>query len=213
MEPVDVLRPLALGQVPLGPREVEVDVGVERVLGRGHPRQFDAEVRKPRPPAPAGRSERPITSKETSSPADLRMPASQASAAHRSRRCFSSSTISSGSPKRAPELLLHLAEDQPPAAPDDDVELVTGHPDVLRQDAVAAQAVPPDRAPLGALASTPVHAATLRGLPRMAVTNRRAEVRRTAPPAPPRSGSRAPGRNGGGCATGRARARSSSDRA
>ena len=43
MEPVDVLRPLALRQVALGPRELEVDVGVEGVLRRGHgPNRFDA---------------------------------------------------------------------------------------------------------------------------------------------------------------------------
>ena len=36
VEPVDVLRPLALGQLALRPRELEVDVAVERFLGRGH---------------------------------------------------------------------------------------------------------------------------------------------------------------------------------
>jgi hypothetical protein len=36
MQAVDVLRPLPLGEVGLGPREVEVDAPVERVLGRGH---------------------------------------------------------------------------------------------------------------------------------------------------------------------------------
>ena len=36
MQPVDVLRPLALGQLALGPRQVEVDLGVERVLRRRH---------------------------------------------------------------------------------------------------------------------------------------------------------------------------------
>ena len=40
MEPVDVLRPLALGQVPLRPGELEVDVRVERILGAGHPAEF-----------------------------------------------------------------------------------------------------------------------------------------------------------------------------
>ena len=36
MQPVDVLRPLALGQIALGPRELEVDVGVEGVLRPRH---------------------------------------------------------------------------------------------------------------------------------------------------------------------------------
>ena len=38
MEPVDVLRPLALGELPLRPRELDVELGVERVLGRRHVR-------------------------------------------------------------------------------------------------------------------------------------------------------------------------------
>jgi hypothetical protein len=36
MEPVDVLRSLPLGELPLRPRKVEVDAPVERVLRRGH---------------------------------------------------------------------------------------------------------------------------------------------------------------------------------
>jgi hypothetical protein len=36
MEPVDVLRPLALREVALRPRELEVDVAVERFLRRSH---------------------------------------------------------------------------------------------------------------------------------------------------------------------------------
>ena len=36
VEPVDVLRPLALGKLTLRPGELEVDLGVERVLRRGH---------------------------------------------------------------------------------------------------------------------------------------------------------------------------------
>ena len=36
VEPVDVLRPLALGKLALRPGELEVDLGVERVLRRGH---------------------------------------------------------------------------------------------------------------------------------------------------------------------------------
>src|SRR5439155_13234660 len=47
-------------------------------------------------------------------------------------------------------LLLHLAEDQPPAPANDDVELVAGGPGVRRQDSVPAQAVPPYGALLGA---------------------------------------------------------------
>ena len=48
MEPVDVLRPLALGQLALRPRELEVDAAVERVLSRGHsPARFDDASRTP----------------------------------------------------------------------------------------------------------------------------------------------------------------------
>ena len=36
MQPVDVLRPLALGEVALRPGEVEIDVAVERFLRRSH---------------------------------------------------------------------------------------------------------------------------------------------------------------------------------
>src|SRR5580765_315419 len=53
MEPVDVLRALALGQVALGPRKLEVDLGIEGVLCRGHgPTRFDAAPRTPAPVAP-----------------------------------------------------------------------------------------------------------------------------------------------------------------
>ena len=37
MQPVDVLRPLALGQLPLRPREREVELAVERLLRRAPP--------------------------------------------------------------------------------------------------------------------------------------------------------------------------------
>src|SRR5207237_6468466 len=43
------------------------------------------------------------------------------------------------------ELLLHLDEGEPAAAADDEVELVAGDPDVLAEDAVAAQPVPAAR--------------------------------------------------------------------
>ena len=36
METVDVLRPLALGQLLLGPREIEVQAGVQSLLRRRH---------------------------------------------------------------------------------------------------------------------------------------------------------------------------------
>ena len=36
VEPMDVLRPLALGEVTLGPGEVQVQLAVERVLCRRH---------------------------------------------------------------------------------------------------------------------------------------------------------------------------------
>src|SRR5579884_25004 len=49
-------------------------------------------------------------------------------------------------------LLLHLDEAQRTAAPDDQVELVAAHPDVLAEDLPAAQPVPPHRTPLGGAA-------------------------------------------------------------
>ena len=48
-----------------------------------------------------------------------------------------------------PALLLDLAKDQATPAPHDDVELVAAGPGIPLQDAVAAQPVPPDGAPLG----------------------------------------------------------------
>ena len=57
MQPMHMPRALTLGEIPLRPGEGKVDVGVEGVLSRGHPRQFDVELRKPRPGAPACRSE------------------------------------------------------------------------------------------------------------------------------------------------------------
>jgi hypothetical protein len=36
VEPVDVLRPLPLRELPLRPREIEIDAAVESVLRRGH---------------------------------------------------------------------------------------------------------------------------------------------------------------------------------
>ena len=45
-------------------------------------------------------------------------------------------------------LRLHLAEDELPPAAKDQVELVASDPDVRAQDAVAAQAVVPQRPPL-----------------------------------------------------------------
>src|SRR5437867_11652113 len=60
------------------------------------------------------------------------------------------------------QLLLHLAEDQPPAPANDDVELVAGGPGVRRQDSVPAQAVPPYGALLGAPAWAHRHNGRLR---------------------------------------------------
>src|SRR5207247_1452726 len=54
---------------------------------------------------------------------------------------------------RVPEpraaLRLHLAEDEPAAAAQDEVELVAGRPCVLGEDLVAAEPVVPTGAPLG----------------------------------------------------------------
>jgi hypothetical protein len=48
-----------------------------------------------------------------------------------------------------PALRLHLAEDDRPAAADDEVELVASRPGVGRQNPVPAQPVVPERTPLG----------------------------------------------------------------
>ena len=44
MEPVDVLRPLALGQLPLRPGEREVELAVEGLLRRRHGDDFHARA-------------------------------------------------------------------------------------------------------------------------------------------------------------------------
>ena len=151
MEPVDVLRPLPLRQVALGPREREVDVRVESVLGRGHGRPlFDAAAQK----AWATRSSRPprtaTTSKEMLRPCGLGMAreprlrrSTQASLLLRVHHLERVSEL-------VAELLLHLAEHEPSAASDDDVELMPAGPRVGREDPVPAQAVPPDGATFGA---------------------------------------------------------------
>ena len=218
MEPVDVLRPLALGQVALGPGEREIDVGVEGVLCRGHPRQFDAEVRKPRPAAPAGRSGRRSRRRRpepTLAPDGGRARPPRPS---RSRRCFSSSTISSGSPKRSPSFSL---TSQKISRRPRRTMMSSSYPATqafVAEDAVAAQPVPPDRTrsarrpgrQLACAQATRAVAPVCHG----SRTELRMPVRRrTEPPAPLPSDNRAPERNGGGCAKARARARSSSGRA
>src|SRR5439155_846925 len=52
------------------------------------------------------------------------------------------------------DLLLHFAENEPPAASHDDVELVPGHPGVSGEDAITTQAVPEHRPPLRSDSST-----------------------------------------------------------
>ena len=49
MQPVDVLRPLPLGQVTLRPGEVELEVSVESILRRSHgPAVFGGKAASPR---------------------------------------------------------------------------------------------------------------------------------------------------------------------
>ena len=93
------------GSSPLRPGEIGVEPLVDLLLRDRHARFFDAGA------APASEGvrhvlERParsaIRSKRTSSPRELRMAASQASATRCSRRTLTSSTISSGSPKPSP---------------------------------------------------------------------------------------------------------------
>ena len=50
MQAVDVFGALALRQVALGPRELEVDLRVELILRRGHAPGFGARVLSPGPP-------------------------------------------------------------------------------------------------------------------------------------------------------------------
>ena len=65
-------------------------------------------------------------------------------------------------------LSLHLAEDNPPAAADDQIELVASGPDVRSQDAIATQAVVESGAALVTVADAPCiqAAATGSGSPR-----------------------------------------------
>ena len=54
MQPVDVLRPLALGQLPLRPGEREVELAVEGLLRRRHGDDFHASLELLGRLAPAG---------------------------------------------------------------------------------------------------------------------------------------------------------------
>src|SRR5690349_20673284 len=65
-----------------------------------------------------------------------------------------------GLSERTTALGLHLAEDEPPPAPHDKVELVPTRPRVRVQDAIATQPVPPRGAALGGPAGR-IHANTL----------------------------------------------------
>ena len=47
MEAMDVLRTLALRQIPLRPGELEVDLAVERLLRHGHADRFDEPPSSP----------------------------------------------------------------------------------------------------------------------------------------------------------------------
>src|SRR5262249_55323147 len=64
--------------------------------------------------------------------------------------------------EQRPCFLLHLAEDEPPAAPHDQIELVPARPRVRLENAIPAQAVPPARATFGSTAGKLGHAATVR---------------------------------------------------
>ena len=193
---MDVLRPLALGQLLLGPGEVEVDVRVEGFLRRRHARQFDGgELQKASRHALDARRGTATTSKRTSSPSASGCAASQASAARRRRRCFSASTISSGSPKPSPRFSFTSQK-------------TSRRP---RRTTTSSSLPPPRRSWPGcgsraggtttararrAPAAETCREAMLR--PRVHDRDRLTSDRRPAAPAPPRSSNRAPGTNGGG---------------
>ena len=135
MEPVDVLRPLALGQLGLRPGEVEVEVAVEGVLCRGHgSAEFGAaegvlvqDAFGDPLDAPSARTASELERQPRGR--ELGSEASHASIPRRRRRCFRRRPPRSG--RRTPALLqLDLAEDQAPAPAHDEVELDAAGADV-----------------------------------------------------------------------------------
>src|SRR5579862_6925942 len=186
MEAMDVLRPLALGQLALRPGEVEVDLGVEHVLRDRHRASFGSGRRFPGPGV--GLEGAPVAA-ETAFALDDDVESDGERVELGSRR-----EPRLGSAPDAANLLVahhlewitesraalrfHLAEDEHVPAPRDDVELVAGDPRLRVEDLIAANAIPTRSAALGVVPR-------LRSLP----------------------DSRAPGRSDGGSQMGRRAAR------
>src|SRR5439155_3314451 len=180
MKRMDVLRPLNLRQRIFRPREVKCDLRVQRLLSPpGHAREsmkrlgWLTAADEGRGLATSAASEslgHPLQSTGADGhdvegdlePCRLRM-ACEPGVGRESKATL---LLVVHHLQRVAEplaqLLLHLAEDQPPAAANDDVKLVTGHPGVRRQDPVPAHAIPPHGVLLGTLAGTQGHDARLR---------------------------------------------------
>src|SRR5882672_694413 len=178
MERMDVLRPLNLREGIFRPREVECDLGVQCLLspsghGRESKKRLGCLTASPR----YGWSRWTCSTRESESPGHpLQMAAADGDhvegdlEAGRLRMASKPGVGRDSEPtlllvihhlervaESLAQLLLHLAEDQPPPSADDDVELVAGDPGVRRQDSVPAHAVPPDGALLGPLTGTQRH--------------------------------------------------------
>ena len=74
MEAVDVLRPDALGQGALGPRQVEIEALVDLLLSARHDAEFAAAAALPRTRPPGARSARPARRSRRSERRALRAP-------------------------------------------------------------------------------------------------------------------------------------------
>ena len=158
MEPVDVLRALALGKLGLRPGEVQFLGELARRAPLASEPCGPVRRRRPRSYVRGTRSTlRPLTptaSNSTSSVDSSGWRASQSTAAACTRRAFSSSIISSGCAEAVAALLLHLGDDDAPAPTHDEIELVAPGACVRLEQAVAPQAVMEESPAL-----SPVHAA------------------------------------------------------
>ncbi len=155
VQPVDVLRPLALGEVALRPGEVEVDVAVERFLRRGHlgPVSTRALERLSQMLDAAGANADDVEPRLALSVLGMRGEPGLGSLGQTTLLLGRDHLQRVAEP--SPALRLHLAEDDRSPAAQDEVELVAADPLVRRQHAIAAQPEAPLRAPLGLRAPTP----------------------------------------------------------
>jgi hypothetical protein len=163
MEPVDVLGPLSLGEVPLRPREVEVQLTVEGVLRGSHECRvqrlldhsyllrvellsagLESVVDDGQPPRPLGCDvEASLTA------LDLALGGEPGLGGQADAPLFLRIDHLRRIAQLTARLRLHLAEDDEASPARDYVELIAGGPHVRREDPEPAEAVVPDRATLG----------------------------------------------------------------